>query len=107
MDSKNFAIGILTVTAVVLFVGLVLVNQVPQAQAIGQTASGGDYIVATGQLKNSTEAVYVLDAAAGRLMAYVLDSNSGRLVRLDGLDMQELADQKAPDRGRDGRRRRR
>ena len=55
--------------------------------------------VATGQVTNSTEAVYVLDAEVGRIVAYALDRNSNRLALLDGIDLRELAARKAPARG--------
>ena len=100
MDTRDFAIGVLTVTAVVLFVGLLLLCQVPQAQAIGQTASGGDYIVATGQLATSTEIVYVLDAAAGRLLGYAYDVNTKRVEPVDGVDLEQLKKPPERDQGR-------
>jgi len=90
MDNRNFVIGILSVTAVVLFVGLMVIYTVPEARGFGQSTSGGDYLVATGQIRDSTELIYVLDAATGRLLAYVLDSNSKRLQRVDGFPLDQL-----------------
>ena len=106
MNTQHFAIGVLTITAAVLLVGLLMLNQVPQAQAIGQTGAGGDYLVATGQLRGSTEAVYVLDSEVNRIVAYVLDPQAERLVRLDGIDLNELPSKSPPGRDRTQRGRR-
>jgi len=71
MDSKNLAIGVLTVTATILFVGLVIVNSI-----------GGDYLVVTGQQRSERELLYVIDAGGRteRLAAYVFDRDRGQLV---------------------------
>jgi len=104
MDTKNFAIGILSVTAVVLFVGLVLIGYVPEAQGFAQSMSGGDYLVATGQLDRSTELIYIVDAAANRMIGYVFNNNTRRLERVDTVDLDKIL-QKAPVKDK-GRRRR-
>lgn len=76
LDARTFAIGILSVTACVLFVGLVLVISSPrQALATGQSDRGGDYIMITQQLSNSLEGIVVIDAAAKQLNLYALDDN--------------------------------
>ena len=104
IDSKRFTIGVLSVTATILFVGLVVLNQLPTAYAIGQTARGGDYVVSTAQVSNSVEAVYILDAAASKVIAYYYDTNRKRLEQLAGFDLQRLREDQLP-RPTDKRRR--
>ena len=56
MDTKNFAIGVLSTTAVVLFVGLILIHTRPQpAYGNAMNAQGGDYVLITGQLQRNEE----------------------------------------------------
>ena len=89
MDTRNLTIAVLTLTAAILFVGLVLVNAFPSsAMAYGQSDRAGDYVVATGQLQDSTELLYVTDAAIGRLNVYLLDiSNQHQLRLVDTFDL--------------------
>lgn len=77
LDAKTFAIGILSVTACILFVGLLLVTLLPTpaARAIGQSDRGGDYIILTQQIANSYEGLIVIDAATKRMNVYGLDSS--------------------------------
>ena len=90
MDHKHFAIGVLSVTATILFVGLVLVSSMSSSPVYGnaQNGRGGDYIVATGQLDDSVELLYVLDSAVPALAIYHFDPNRGGLI-LD--DRQSLS----------------
>ncbi len=77
LDSRTFAIGVLSVTACVLFVGLVLLAAAPPqpAHAAAQNDRAGDYIMVTQQVSDSTEVVGVIDAAARQMVYYVFDPN--------------------------------
>ena len=80
VDSKMFAIGVLSVTACVLFVGLILVTVTPTpALGTGQIDRSGDYIMLTQQLSNSQEGVIIIDAASKQMSMYVLDVNQKKL----------------------------
>lgn len=80
VDGQTFTIGVLSVTACVLLVGFLLVTLMPRtASAIGTSDRGGDYIMVTQQLSNSTEGVVIIDAAAKRMNLYVLDLSSKQL----------------------------
>ncbi len=72
VDGKAFAIGVLAVTACILFVGFMLVTLQP-AQAIGTSDRGGDYKMLTMQLSTSQEGVVVVDAAAKQAIIYTFD----------------------------------
>jgi hypothetical protein len=91
-DNKSLTIGVLSVTAVLLFAALMIVQSVstPQAMAFAQTAESGDYLVATGQFQTSHELVYVLDAAVERLIAYGYDYNQKRIRVVDTFDLRRL-----------------
>lgn len=89
IDAKALAIGILSVTATVLFVGFLLVSQQP-AYAIGTSDRGGDYIMLTQQVSNSSEAVVVIDAAAKKLLIYAFDYNAKALEIVWRLDLDRL-----------------
>jgi hypothetical protein len=90
-DGKNLAIGILSTTAVILLVGLVLIQSRPEpAFASGVGVEGGDYVMAVGRIDERTEALYVIDAPTNRMVVYVYDFKSGQLLPLDRVDLGEL-----------------
>lgn len=91
VDVRTFAIGVLSVTACVLFVGLLLVaNQPTPAYGIGQSDRGGDYVMLTQQLTTSTEGLVVVDAAAKKLILYGFDYNRKSLTIVDGFNLDRL-----------------
>ncbi|MGD8450702.1 MAG: hypothetical protein PVJ57_02690 [Phycisphaerae bacterium] len=90
IDARTFAIGVLSVTACIFFVGLLLVNSAPPAQAIGMSDRSGDYVVCTQQLTTSNEGVIVLDAAAKRMIVYSYDYNRRQLKPLAGFELSQL-----------------
>ncbi len=111
MDSKNFAIGVLSTTAVILFVGLLVLETRPQpAYAASMNAQGGDYLVATGQLQDTEELLYVIDARNQVLVVYRFDINRKQINLTDRQDLRALApaskpaDQTADDSKDDSRR---
>lgn len=89
VDQKSLAIGVLTVTACILFVGLMLVMQQP-ARAIGMNDRSGDYIMLTQQVSNSGEALIVIDAAAQKMMVYGFDYNTRQLEIVRRVDLNEM-----------------
>jgi hypothetical protein len=78
IDGKTFAIGILSVTACILLVGLLLIMTQP-AYGIGQSDRGGDYIMLTQQLTNSQEGVVIIDAASRQMTLYALNGSNKQL----------------------------
>ncbi|MFH1748122.1 MAG: hypothetical protein ABIG44_13885 [Planctomycetota bacterium] len=106
LDGKTFAIGVLSITACVLFVGFLLISISPTpAYAIGMNDRSGDYIMLTQQLTNSSEGLIIADAASKRLIVYSFDPNRKQIVILSGIPLDRLrepepdpADQ--PNRGR-------
>lgn len=92
VDSRDFTIGLLTVTAVVLFSALVLLGTRPApAVADGMTTSGGDYVVTVGGVGvTDEEYVYVLDVPMERLIAYRFDTSKKQIAIAHGVDLSEI-----------------
>jgi hypothetical protein len=91
MDSRNLAIGVLAITAVVLLVGIIVINiQPPPALAGNISSYGGDYTLTVGRVADDTEVLYVLDNVTQRLVIYVINRNSGVVDMLDGFELGQL-----------------
>ena len=92
-ERHGLSIGILSVTAVVLLVGIVVVSVVQKsAMAIGMSDRGGDYIVVTVQFTQSKEAIVVTDAAAERMAAYMFNETNRRMDPISVYDLKLLKD---------------
>ena len=92
MNSKDFAIGILSTTATILLVGIIVVQTRPEpARAAGMTAAGGDYVLTVGRLQRTTEDVlYVIDSVAEKLIVYSFNAARGQVTISDGVDLKQL-----------------
>lgn len=91
IDGKTLAIGVLSVTACVLFVGfLVLTTLSTPAQGLGMNDRGGDYILLTQKLSSSQEGIIVADAAAKRIVLYGYDFSRKQLIPLSGYSLDQL-----------------
>lgn len=99
MDRNNLVIGVLSITAVVLLVGLFIVIQVQQpAYAAGMSVSGGDYIMTVGKVQSTPtqypeELLYVIDVPESKLISYGFDYKSKRLHVTTQLDLKNMAAQ--------------
>lgn len=91
-DRENLTIGVLSVTATVLFVGAVLVLATGQNQlmAAGDLDRGGDYVMVTGQYTLNNALVYITDAAANRLNVYSYDRVQRQLRLWDSHDLRRV-----------------
>ncbi len=92
MDSKNFTIGILSTTAVILLVGLVIINTRPEpASASGMTVTGGDYVLTVGSdISSDEELLYVVDAPEEKLVVYRFDGGRQQIEVVQGIDLGEM-----------------
>ncbi len=105
--NKDLTIGVLTVTAVILFVSLVIVQTRPApAYAAGMTTSGGDYIVSVGKVQRSSpdDVLYVIDTAEEKMIVYTCDVNRREIQAADAVDLKKLREggaqqPQAPPRG--------
>lgn len=91
MDSKNFTIGVLSITAAVLLVGLIVVNVRP-APAIGAETSAlsGDFTISVGRVTQDTEALYVIDNITQRMLMYGITRKTGEVGIVDQLELLKL-----------------
>jgi len=92
LDTKTFAIGVLAITACILFVGLLLVaNQPSSAYAIGESDRAGDYSMITQQLTNSQEGCLIIDAASRQMSLFALNGANKQLQILQAnIDLRQL-----------------
>ena len=91
MDSKNLTIGVLSITAVILLVGVVIIGTRPApAVASGMTADGGDYVLTVGQLHTNSELLYIIDAGANKLAVYDFQGNTKQIQALQLIDLAEM-----------------
>ena len=92
MDQKNFAIGVLSTTAVIMLVGLAVIATRPEpAHAAGMTATGGDYIMSVGTTPQTDEEyLYVVDVPAQKMIAYRFDVNKGAVDMVQAIDLAVL-----------------
>ena len=87
-DNRNLTIGVLSITAVILFVAVVITTSMPQpAMAFGQLDRGGDYIMVTSQFTENSEVVFVTDAAARRMIMYSYEPTTRTLTLWDAIDL--------------------
>jgi hypothetical protein len=93
MNSKDFTIGVLSVTAVILLVGFLLLQAMPPqaAMASGQGGTIGEYIVSTEQVDEYCEVITILDTATQRMNFYQLDLSNNQLAPLQWFDAKALA----------------
>lgn len=92
IGTKNFAIGVLSTTAVILLVGLVLLHTGREpVWAAGMTAQGGEYVltVGTGVFRDE-ELVYVIHAPTQRMITYRFDTGRKEIEIVQGTDLAEL-----------------
>ena len=76
MDRKTFAIGILTLTAVILFIGQFL----PVRTAVaGDTVGDRDYQVVTARVQQGGDAVYIFQRRSGIVAVFSWDANDRRI----------------------------
>ncbi len=105
VTTRDFAIGVLSVTAVVLLAAFLIVQAVlpQQALAFGQTGTVGRFQLATAQLDNSTELLVIFDTDTKQMNVYAYDVKLGQIVLIRQLDVERLTT-RATERSTRGRR---
>jgi len=76
MDKKTFTIGILSLTAVILFCANLLVP--PRAQA-NEVVKDRNYQVLTARQQPNDEALYLLDNRSGQMAIFVYNPGARKL----------------------------
>ncbi len=92
VDSKDFVIGILSTTAAILLVGVLIINTRPEpAWADGMTTAGGAYVLTVGGVSIADEEhLYVLDTPAERLVAYRFNASRQQIEIAQGIELTDL-----------------
>jgi len=92
MNSKDLAIGILSTTAAILLVGLLIINTLPEtAYASGMTEMGGDYVLSVGTaITADEELIYIIDAPTEKMVVYRFDAGRGQIEIVQGIDLKPL-----------------
>jgi len=105
MNSKDLAIGVLSTTAVILFVGLILLNAQPvPVYASGMGDRGGDYIMLSGQLWEQEEVIYVIDAGMSRMIGHKYANTKKQITVGGAQDLETFLKGQSSPGGRRGRR---
>jgi hypothetical protein len=88
MNRETFAIGVLSITATILLVGVLVVVSLPApAVALGELDRGGDYVMVTSQFMNNWEVVFITDGAVGRMGAYFYNLNTQTILLWDAVEL--------------------
>lgn len=92
MDTKNFAIGVLSTTATILLVGLIVLHTRPAPLlASGMTTAGGSYVMTVGSdMTGDQELVYITDNSSSKIAVYSFDSRQRSIQILQGIEMDKL-----------------
>lgn len=70
LDKKSFAVGVLALSAVILFVGHFML---PEPATAGVAIKERDYTAVTGRTTKGGEALYLTDNRTGQLGVFVFD----------------------------------
>lgn len=88
LDSRTFAIGVLSITAVILMVGLVLVSTTPRtANASEVSTNAGDYTIGVGRVMRDAELLYVIDNIMQRMLVYGFNRRTGEGMIVDKAEL--------------------
>lgn len=92
MENRKFQIGILALTATILFVGLIVVEtvSVQPVYAGSMQDRGGDYSLTSMRVSSSKEVVWVIDARSRMAAVYMYDNNANSLVLRDRINIADL-----------------
>lgn len=90
MNSRDFAIGILSVTAVVLLCALIIVQTAAprEAAAFSQNATAGQYVMSTAQLDERTELLCVMDANVQFINVYAFNNRANTVELIAPFNMR-------------------
>jgi hypothetical protein len=78
LDKKTFAIGVLSLSAVILLVANLLTPR--NASATYETIQDNDYSMVTATALGGGDAVFVTEKRSGKMAMFVFDPNQKKLV---------------------------
>lgn len=92
LTTRDFAIGVLGITAVILLAALLAVSAfLPrQAMAIAQMAGVGDFLVTTSRLDETAEILVILHTQRHLMNTYGFNVHTGRIEMVQQTDLERL-----------------
>ena len=106
MDSKNFAIGVLSTTAVILLVGVLIIHsQSSPAHAAGMTTAGGKYVMTVGAIEPAEDLVFVINSTAQKMHMYRFNVGQSKIQRVERVDLKRMVDGAAKAAKKKGKKR--
>ena len=94
MDKQTYAIGCLSLSAVILLAGLFVVGalETQRAEASDMLSTAGPYILLTGAVSTTNDLVYLIDTRKGVMVVYKLNETTHVIERTDFLDFGDAPD---------------
>jgi len=94
MDRQTYAIGCLSLSAVILLGCLFVVGalETQRAEASDMLSTAGPYILLTGAVSTTNDLVYLIDTRKGFMVVYKLNETTHEIERTDFLNFGESAD---------------
>ena len=92
MESKNFAIGVLSTTAAILLAALLIIQTRPQtARADGMTILSGDYSLSVGAItRDDEDLLYIIDSPQELLNTYRFDNRAKQIDLVQTISLKEM-----------------
>ena len=92
MNTKDMTIGILSTTAVMLLVGILIIHSRPEpAIASGMTVSSGDYVMTVSSVStNDEELLFVIDCPEQKMIVYRFDVGRRQLEINQQVNLEDL-----------------
>ena len=105
MNSKDMTIGVLSTTAVILLVGILIIHSRPEpAMASGMTASGGRYTMTVGSVTvDDEELLFVIDSLEQKMVVYRFDTGRRELQLNQRYDLKEMSEAAGGDKKAGGK----
>ena len=104
LTTKDFAIGVLSITATILLTAILLMNafEPRTAMAFGQTDKTPGYTMSTAQADLTTELLLVVSEREHKMNVYGFNRVTGRIDMIQGIDLARMTEaiQKARRLGR-------
>ncbi len=94
MDRQTYAMGCLSLSAVILLGCLFVVGalETQRAEASDMLSTAGPYILLTGAVSTTNDLVYLIDTRKGIMVVYKLNETTHEIERTDFLNFGEGAD---------------
>jgi len=92
VTTKDFAIGVLGVTAVILLAALLAINAFMPGRALAaaQASAAGDYLVNVARLNEAASLLIVINTQQQLMNGYGFNLNTGQIDLIQQIDLERL-----------------